>query len=56
MAKTRTTKEKELTPAAKASRAQAKAKTALVHLYWDEYQKLYRKEAKKLGVNIREEE
>lgn len=50
------TKEKELTPAAKAAKAQAKAKTALVHRYWDEYQKLYRKEAAKLGVNVREQE
>ncbi len=47
-------KQKELTPAAKASKAQARAKTKLVHKYWDEYRKLYLLEAKKLGVNTQD--
>jgi hypothetical protein len=44
----------DLTPAQRASRAQARAKTKLVKKYWNEYRELYLKEAKKLGVNTQE--
>lgn len=54
MPRATTKKKNDLTPAQRASTAQARAKTKLVKKYWGEYREMYLQEARKLGVNTQE--